>query len=157
MIWYILTVGIVIGILLDIHTLVKAKPSFKSAFKMTFNMHIEQMLTFWWMHFTLIWLLMYIGVSYLLKESSDMNVITMAIGFTVSLHIILGGYIGIFLYGLLKKRDKELFEWVFRIKKEGFWKYTEDEKKYIEQYNAEYKAKLRRWFPFLVKFDKKVI
>ncbi len=156
MIWYVLTTFIVISVLLDIHTLVKSQPSFKSALKMTFNMHIVTMLTFWWLHACIVLLLMLFGVNYLRETSSDIIILTMANGMNVTITIMCF-FPFILAYGMLKKKDHELMDWVTKIDKEGLWKYTDDEKKYIEQHNAEFKEKIRRWFPFIKKFDKKAV
>jgi hypothetical protein len=157
MIWYVLTAFIVITILLDIYTLAKSKPSFKSALKMTFNMHIEIMLAFWWLHLILVWLLMYMGIYYLQESSSNIVVLTMAGGIKVSLYMIIISYMGILFYGIFRKRDKELWNWVDRIKIEGIWKYTEVEKEYNKAQDIKSKEQIRRWFPFIKKFDKKVV
>jgi hypothetical protein len=99
---------------------------------------------------------MYTGVMYLGKESTDVIIITMAGGMKVTILIMTLGYAGVMFYGLFKK-DNSLWSWVDRIGKEGLWKYTEDEKVYLDKENAEYKANLRKYFPFIKKFDKKVV
>lgn len=162
--WYFLLVCIVIFIGLDTYTIVKGKPTRKFAFKRCVNNWIYQILGFGILFsISLVWILAIVG-NQILAKSADINCIIIANGLSVTFEIIMVSFLIVValdgLNALVRKKKLQVvsiyYSYIDKLDKQGFFKYTDDEKKYNEAEDIKSKAQLRRWFPFIKRLDKKV-
>jgi hypothetical protein len=95
------------------------------------------------------------------KHSSELGSIIALNGLYWITQIMFWGFGVIFVWDMLyswsKKRQPQYFKWAEKVGIEGIWKYTEEELAYNKKQAKEVSDKIRRWFPFIKKFDKKKV
>jgi len=160
MIWEIIVGLLLIIVLLDITTLIKPKPTFKSQLKRTFNTHWLMIGMFAPIGANLLMLGGYVGCQMVSQHSNYVYTIIVMNGLAWTFLILMWGILISFFWDLLyswkKKKKSEYYAWVDKIDKEGVIKYTAEERAYFEAKDKEAKEKLKKRFPFFVKLAKLV-
>jgi type III secretory pathway component EscT len=162
MLWYVVLGGIILIILFDSYLLlVKPKPSFKSRLKRIFNEMITTMAIFMPMNIGMLLISAYVGFIYIGEQSSDIEVIVVASGMQWGMYCMILLLTIAMLWKvftpMLKKKPDEFSQWIKHLDIDGMWRYTEEEKAYNKEQDIKSKEQIRRWFPFIKKFDKKVV
>lgn len=161
MIWKLLLGAIAIIAILDITTIIQGKPTRKSALKGIVNHYC--FLICWFSNvFILLGIdLAQIGCKELANKSTDINAIVAGNGLYWILEFIFWAVFIVFAWDILwswgHKRQAQYYKWAEKLGIEGNWKYTEEELAYNKKQTKDFSDKIRRWFPFIKKFDKKVV
>ena len=165
MVWYFLLIGILIWFMLDIYSIIKGKPTRKSAFKMCINNLIYQLLGFAIIINIILIFILAIAGNQVLAKSTNVDVLVISNGLSVIFEGIMISFMIIVVLDALNAvvRKKKLqiisiyFNWTNKLEKEGFFKYTDEEKAYNKEQDIKSKEQLRKWFPFIKKLDKKKV
>jgi hypothetical protein len=159
MMWQLILYAIVLLVALSIGDVIRAKPTFKSALKMALNRNVLVPMWFAPLFVSISLVIASSGYTELSKHSTSIDAITLLGGMSVTVEIIAMGVLAVWMWDILyswrKKKQSQYFSWVEKIDKQGLWKYTDEEKKYIVKHNSEFKEKMRERFPFINKFYKK--
>jgi len=150
----------------EIYSILIGKPTRKVAFKRCVNRWAYLLLGFAMPFNILMVLILASAGNEMLKETTtSVDVITITSGISLMFDIVLFSFVVIVVMDALNVavRKKKLqviniyFNWTEKLDKEGFLKYTDEEKEYNKAQDIKSKEQLRRWFPFIKKFDKKVV
>lgn len=156
MIWYIIIGLMAVIVCLDIASLIKPRPSFKSVLKSIFNNHALMVFYFAPVGFSLLAVVGNIGCMNI-ESSSELTLVVLnglAWTFNIMAYGILGLYFWDILYSWKMKKKSEFYAWIDKIDKEGAIRYTPEERAYFEAKDKEFKEKMRKKFPFLEKLAK---
>ena len=165
MVWYFLLIGILIWFMLDVYSIIKGRPTRKSALKRCVNNYVYLLLGFGIVLVIQIVLILAICGNHILAKSTDVNVILISNGINITFEIIMASFILVVVLDCLNSviRKKKLqvisiwYDWMDKLDKDGFFKYTNEEKEYNKAQDIKSKEQLRKWFPFIKKLDKKKV
>lgn len=153
--------AVVIISILDIYTIIRGKPSHKSALKGILNHYCFLIM---WFSNVLILLgitLAQIGCKELVNKSTDINAIIAGDGLYWILEFVFWAVAIAFIWDILwswsHKRQAQYYKWVEKIGDEGIWKYTDEEKELIKNENKKFFDTIRKILPFIKKLDKKKV
>ena len=162
--WEFLLVCFSIMFIWEIYSILTGKPTRKSAFKRCVNRWAYLLLGFGMAFNVEIILILAIVGNQELAKSTNIDCIAMANGISWMFNIIMMSFLFVAVLDalniLIRKGESQIFSiyfnWCKKLNEEGFFKYTEEEKEYNKAEDVKGKEQIRRWFPFIKKFDKKV-
>jgi len=161
MMWQLILYAIVFLVALSIGDVIRAKPTFRSALKMALNRNVLVPMWFAPLFMSISLVIASSGYIELSKHSTSIDAILVLEGMSVTVEIIAISILAIWMWDILyswrKNKPSQYFSWVEKINKQGLWKYTDAELTYLKEDKEKFLAKTRKWFPFLRKFDKKVV
>jgi hypothetical protein len=165
MIWAVFLVCFAIMFVMEIYSISKGKPTRKSALKRSVNMLVYLIGGAGLLFSIGIVLALALAGNSILMQSTHANTIVIANGITWMFNIGLSSFLFVMLLEglniLVRKKKSQVvsiyYNYIDKLDKVGFLKYTEEEKEYNKAQDVKSKEQIRRWFPFIKKFDKKVV